>query len=286
MRFTSLLLSTAFLTLAACQGGENEKRINPSAGATSYITLRATTSIETPAPIMAATFVPNSVASWLGHIILLDNTGKLHRVTTNSAETEMVALGKYSDVIGLSREKQSGAFLALTPQGNIKAFVQTDDEGNFGPMAVSQGGENFERFCTASKPNDAVIWAQTTSKESQKLSFEIFEDTSITLTQLDISAGETDPCGVSNALMLTEAFAVKANESDPLLTLISDEETLSVTITNGLSIEGIKNPGFVTVTSANMGSVFSEGVVLVAEDNENRVVLLSRDYVSKELKER
>lgn len=274
-------LTAALLAATACQNSQdssNADTVKPSAD----ISLRATSDIQTPSPVKAATFVPNSVASWLGHIILLDSKGTLHRATTDSNETEIVALGKYADVIGLAREKQSGVFLALTAQGQVKAFVQSDNEGNFSPLAVSQGDERFERFCASSTPAGDVIWAKLTSKTSQKLSIDIFEDTSLTIGLSEAGADEFDLCEANNALTLSEDYSIKPNSAEGLL-LTSDEDSKSVEITNGLSISGVKDAGFVTVTSANMGSVYSEGVILVADEDEGRLVLISRAYALKEL---
>jgi len=95
-----LLIQTvlAAFALTACNSGDDARKA-ASPGSQSDLTLRATSDIKTSAPIKVATFVPNSVATWLGHIILLDKQGKLHRATTDSAETDPVALGKYTDVM-------------------------------------------------------------------------------------------------------------------------------------------------------------------------------------------
>jgi len=247
------------------------------------ITLRATSDILTPSPIKAATFVPNSVASWLGHIILLDEKGALHRATTDSADTDVVALGKYTDVIGLSREKKSGVFLALTPQGQIKAFVQTDDEGNFSPLAVSQGEMGYARFCASTEPNGGTIWAETTSGVAQKITVGIFEDTSVTLKSMPPLSGDVDLCKAKRTLKLGADYSLKPDDASSNLTLSNGKKNLSVVITNGLSIGGVKTAGFVTVTNANMGSVFNEGVILVADENQGRLVLISLAYALKEL---
>ncbi len=268
--------------LTACQNDEKTPKDSPS-NIAADITLRATSDIQTPSPIKAASFVPNSVASWLGHIILLDDKGALHRATTDSSETDIVALGKYTDVIGLARDKEAGVFLALTSQGQIKAFVQTDDEGNFGPMAVSMGNTIIERFCATATPNQDFIWVRTTAKTSLKLSVDTFEDTSAALNEMEATVGELDPCTANNALTLTEAHTIKLDSVGKGLSLTSDDKTMSVDITNGLSIGGINNAGFVTVTNTNMGSVYNEGALLIAEKSEGRIVLISRGYALKEI---
>ena len=280
MRFTSCLLLTATAALTACQGGDDPS--NNSTAPADFI-FRATSDIQTPSPVTAASFVPNSVASWLGHIILLDAKGTLHRATTDSAETEIVALGRYVDVAGLAREKKAGVFLALTPQGQIKGFIQSDDEGNFSPLAVSQPSESFERFCVTAKPNETVLWAQSSSK-SHKLSVEVFDENSVSLSVLEKGADDIDPCKAKPGFSLGADHTLSA--ANNALTLTAGGKPLSVELTNGLSIGGRSELGYVTGTDANMGSVFNEGLILAADKNDGRLVLISRSYVLQELEAR
>jgi len=284
MHFIKPIALSLILALGACKGDVNSPTITSPENAAD-MTLRATSDIQTPSPILAASFVPNSVASWLGHIILVDEKGALHRATTDSATTDVVALGKYVDVIGLAREKKSGVFLALTPQGQIKAFVQTDDEGNFGPMAVSQDNNSIERFCASTEPSETRIWAET--KSGPKLfSIEIFEDTSLNLNEIESGIDETNLCKANSTLKLGASHTLKPDNNSSHLILFDGKKDISVKITNGLSIGGIKTAGFVTMTNANMGSVFNEGVILVADENEGRLVLISLAYALKELETR
>ncbi len=284
MRLVKPTILTLSLILAACQATDKPKESNePKAAAD--ITLRATSDIKTPSPVKAASFVPNSVASWLGHIILLDERGSLHRATTDSTQTEVVALGKYADVLGLAREKKSGVFLAITPQGQVKAFVQSDDEGNYAPLAVSQGNHDFKRFCASARPNTELVWAET-ADGPKAFSVEIFEDTSLTINAEQMAPNEPRLCETDSALKLGENYILMPNSESAHLTLSNGKKELSVEITNGLSIGGIETAGFVTVTNTNMGSVFNEGVIVVADENEGRLVLISLAYALKELEGR
>lgn len=285
MNFIKPIILSTIIGLSACQAGDKES-VAPNSDKTADLILRATSDIQTPSPIKAASFVPNSVATWLGHIILLDEKGTLHRATTDSADTDVVALGKYADIIGLAREKKSGVFLALTSQGQIKAFVQTDDEGNFGPMAVSMGNLKVERFCAEATPSQDSIWVKTASQTSQKLSIETFEDSSVTLNETTPDHDELNTCIAKNSLSLTEEHTIKLDSSGTGLILSSDRKTKTIEVTNGLSIGKVNDAGFVTVTNANMGSVYNEGVLLIAEKNEGRLVLISRAYAIKEITDR
>lgn len=285
MHFKQYITLSVILGLTACQSGDGPTKAD-AAQTSADISLRATSAIETPSPIKAASFVPNSVATWLGHIILLDEKGTLHRATTGSARTEVVALGKYVDVIGLARGKKSGVFLALTQQGQIKAFIQSDDEGNFLPMVVDQESFTFERFCGLSEPSGIRFWAKTKSGEDRVFATKIYQETSLFVYEVEPVSIEPSLCDQSQGLKLDDEYIFNQNTNSEYLSLDKDEVNLTVAISNGLSIGGIQSPGFVTVTSNNMGSVFNEGVLLVAEKDKGRLVLVSRSYALKELEAR
>jgi hypothetical protein len=282
MRIKTHIILAVIFGLSACQADIKVSEA-PKAEITADITLRATSDIQTPLPIKAASFVPNNVATWLGHIILLDEKGVLHRATTESAKTDVVAIGKYVDVVGFGRENKSGVFLALTPQGQVKAFVQIDDEGNFGPMAVSVSNLNIERFCPSSTPNSDFIWLETKDKQSHKMSVEVFEDTSVTLKKAEQGENADRSCKADNALRLSATYAMELDTSKAGLTVHSGDTKKTLDISDGLSIGKVKDVGFATVTTANMGSVYNEGVLLIAERDEGRLVLISRAYALKEI---
>ena len=259
---TRTILSAILISsvLIACQSGEDKTKTTAS----DALTVRATSDFMAPAPIIDGTVVPNSVASWLGHLILLDENGRLHRATTDSRETEIVALGKYRDVAGLARVKQAGVFLALDQGGTVKGFVENDDEGNFGPLAVSYGDLDIERFCHDETPKAESVTALTSGGELITLKAEIFEDTSVTLSQ-EVAQGTDCP-----VLIESDGNALTYDGT-------------SVTISEGLSIAALETPAFVMATQANMGSVYSGGLILVGDGESGRVVLISRDYFMTEL---
>jgi len=252
------------LALLACQNSDEKAQSSPDIPTHYDITLRATSDIMAPAPIIGGTVVPNSVASWLGHLILLDEDGRLHRATTDSSQTETVALGKYKDVAGLARVKNAGIFFALDQRGNIKGFIEADDEGNFAPLAMSYGDLEIERFCHVESPEAESIKAITSGGEWIILEADIFENTSVTLSQEATS--DTNCPTLFEAEKSTLAYQGR-----------------SIGITNGLSIAALKTPGFTMSTQANMGSVYSGGLIIVADGRSGRVVLISRDYFMVEL---
>ena len=252
------------LMLIACQSGDDRPDAERQNSTPADITVRATADFIAPAPIIGGTVVPNSTATWLGHLILLDKNGRLHRATTDSRETETVALGKYRDVAGLARIKKTGVFFALDQGGHIKGFIETDDDGNFGPLAISYGDLDIERFCHVETPEADSVKAVTSGGELFVLKADIFEVTSVTLTQ-------KKALGTDCPAFITAQGSLLAYDGK------------SIGITNGLSIAALSTPGFVMSTQANMGSVFNQGLILAADRESGRVVLISRDYFMKEV---
>jgi len=276
MKFLPYVLLASLLCLSACQNSETtSKASGPEAKAD--ITLRATTDLQAPSPIMTATFVPNNVATWLGHIILLDKAGTLHRATTNSSKTDIVTLGKYQDIIGLVRENAAGVFLGLDKNGHIKAFIEADDEGNFKPMAISYGDLKVERFCQSSSPTPDKIYAKTSKNITLVLNTEFFEETSVAIKHTPFQGDS--PCGTAAA----DGLDLNISDNNAFIIQHKADKNRTISIDTGLSIAALDTPGFVQETTLNMGSVFNQGLILVGDKDSGRLVLISREYAVKEL---
>ena len=266
------ILLGAILALTACQnkGSDNNDLAQTSAD----IVVRATSELNAPAPIVKATFVPNSVATWLGHIIMIDTDGNLHRATTDS-QVNLIDKGDYSSVIGLARIKQPGVFLAITKAGSLKAYIESDDDGNFKALPVSiNDGTRLTEFCQSTLPHEDVIWAINNNDMVTSYKIDVTDNASVAIASLDDTA-KTKACA---PLTYDGEESLTIADDAPHLTAQVNAETKSVSITNGLSIAGISNPAYVGATSVNMGSVFRDGVILTTEKDSGRIVLIARDY--------
>ena len=271
MTLRLLTTSIAALILTACGNPQTKNKAAPTAPAD--INVRATSDLQAPDTIIGATFVPNSVASWFGHIIMIDEKGRLHRSTTDS-EVRLVDSGKYKSVLGLARIKQAGVFLAITQKGVLKAFIEADDEGNFKGLPISIGdGQRLTAFCDSEVPNTDTILALDKSGKVQSFNINITDNASVNLD----AQGPTGASDCTAPMFNSEDSLDMMDDSDHMAINMEDK-TMTVSITNGLSISGIKSPSVTTVTTANMGSVFNNGLVLVAEKGTGRIVLISRDY--------
>lgn len=274
------ILLGAILALSACQseGGKKKSQANiPAAD----IVVRATSELNAPTSIIATTFVPNSVASWLGHIIMIDKNGNLHRSTSDS-QVSLIDKGDYSSVIGLARIKQPGVFLAVTESGSLKAFIESDDEGNFKALPISiKDGTRLSEFCQNSTPSGDKIWAVNDKNITAGFKVSVTDNASIAIEPIeaDIKSASCAP------LIYDSDNTLSLDKASPHLSALIDGETKTVSITNGLSIAGITNPAHIGATTANMGSVFRDGVILASDEDSGRIVLIARDYFVDTLSE-
>ena len=265
------ILLGAILALSACQNNSPE---NKSVKIPADIVVRATSELNAPAPIIQATFVPNSVASWLGHIIMIDKNGNLHRATTDS-QVSLIDKGNYSSVIGLARIKQPGVFLAITKTGSLKAYIEADDDGNFKALPVSiNDGTRLIHFCQNALPQKDQIWAISNDNVVRRYKIDVTDNASVSIAAMDDKV-KTKACA---PITYESEDSLSIADDAPHLTAQVNAETKSVSITNGLSIAGITNPAYVGATTVNMGSVFRDGVILTTEKDSGRIVLIARDY--------
>ena len=235
--------------------------------------LRATSDIFAPAPIKQLSFVPNNVASWLGHIIMVDANGDLHRATTNS-QVIAVKQGNYVDVIGLDRPNKAGAFLALTQDKTVHAFIEADNEGNFKSIPVTQAKIPIKSFCQSNNAPENQLWARTQKGEIAAYDIMFLEESSAVLIHKPDVAGKSacEPLTLKSGEL---ALAVKPNS--PFVHF----DDKKAEIIKGLSIEGMTTPGYAALTHENMGSVFADGILITADSETGRLIFIARSYIMK-----
>lgn len=273
MKLRSITFAAIAAILTACGNPQTKGAVSPSLPATD-ITVNSTSEISAPAPIILATFVPNSVASWLGHIIMIDEDGNLHRSTTDS-QTHLVEKGNFTSAIGLGRIKKPGVFLAVNKKGTLKAFIEADNEGNFKPLPVSiDDNTRLTVFCQNSTPSPNSMWAVSSGGDVTEYNVLITDNASVAIEPKE-TRGQKEAC---TPLTYDEDQSIGVDIKSRYLTIETKGQTKTVSITNGLSIAGISNPAYASATTANMGSVFRDGVVLINEKNSGRIVLIARDY--------
>ena len=154
MKFLRILKSTlpiCSLVMVGC----SSKDTAPTVSYDSFnpLTVRATSDIDLPSPAAHVTFVPNTVAPWLGHILIVDDQQKLFRTDGQGNSPERLADLTAQDAYGLYRAEASGVFLTIEADGNLGAYIQSSNENEFSPMIVSQNTPiRGIQFCEGGDP--------------------------------------------------------------------------------------------------------------------------------------
>ena len=318
MKKIYLLLSVPFLliTLPACS--DKSEQSTPQSNAASIvkdivtIDMVATSSIDTEVPVAQLTFVPNSVAPWLGRIILLDETGHLYSTDINGHTPKPVGTGTYIDIFGLARDKAAGVFLAITKDNKIQAFIESDDDGNFSPMIYSGEDIDAKGFCLALSPSDKHAKVLTNKSKYQYLDLTINGNAlSQTKSKTSKAPKNTVDCAMESTLGNTNWFSqtvkkgqkkthrgaarLQVNEivqyfAQPYaaqglyLSSPQDNNPFNIIIKNGLSIRGLNHVKYITSTKSNYGAGgYNTGVLALVDADANRIVFISLSYAERQL---
>jgi len=316
-RFYKLIAFTATVMCSGC--GDTQKSEMITVPPDSDYQISVTSDLETSDRVKAVTFVPNSAASWLGAVVLLTEDGALYRTNGQSSKPVKISDGPYKDVFGFARQAQPGVFLALENNGSLDAFIEIDDAGNFDPIPLSFGGSPIAQFCTDSIPKDTNLWA-ITETSTKKLAVTIQENKAVELIENDIitlpkgtqpvacATNTSDevwvltdkglfkhaeqnwqqspyPASAQNLVVLPGNDVLLSSQSPYAHILLTDERnTQAISLSDGLSIRGIDAVSYVTVTNANLGSTFSDGVLIAVDGENQRLVMVARDYFLSEIK--
>ncbi len=301
MKNFALLLTASILTfgLPACSDKTSETAAMTETKDLPTIDMVATHAIEVDMPVAQLTFVPNSVAPWLGRIILLDDNGKLYSTDIEGRDPKPVGNGKYIDIFGLAREAAPGVFLAINTDNKIEAFIETSDEGDFSPMGFSGETIKARAFCTQKQPAENQISLLTSYGEYMTLDLNItdshlsqeilsarsnsrkpsvckFGFPAIVLGSKDYAIQKSDLSG----LFISYSPPMKPNQKLPVL------ESYRANINDGLSVRGLEHVKFIATTQANYGGgAYADGVLALVDKDENRIVFISLSYVKRKLPE-
>jgi len=248
------------------------------------IDLKATDAVDTPEPMVKATFVPNSVASWLGHVILLSETGSIWRTSSNGARPVLIDEGPFTDIHGLFRKEAAGVFVGSKDNGEIIAFLQIDDAGTFKRISLSQDGLDFKQFCN--NPASEQIQIITQGNQSTTLSSDIegVNDQNEGPKSSVIDVRQSDTKCLENKYQILSPETAVYFVKNRLIFEKNQSPHTQLSIIDGLSIQGVETPSFLSGTSHSMGSTFNGGMYVVGDADNNRLVFLSGGYLETELK--
>jgi hypothetical protein len=295
MKKNTLLFTAAIMIsgLGACSDKSADTPIALETKEVPTIDMVATHDIALDISVSQLTFVPNSVAPWLGRIIVLDDNGRLYSTDIEGRDPKPIShsgsSSKYIDIFGLAREAAPGVFLAITEDNKIEAFIEADDIGNFSPMIYSGEKIASQAFCLKKRSINNEITVLTKTGEFKTLNLVISENTMRQEVSNTRPSQETSPhCQLHYAPIAQNAgnynvakgeqSGIKIHKYDPA------EQEFLVNITNGLSVRGAKHIKFIATTQSNYGGgAYADGVLALVDADEQRIVFISLSYAEGQL---
>lgn len=177
------------------------------------IEIVATHAIETETPITHLTFVPNDIAAWLGRVILIDKDNAVFSTDIEGRNPDKTGTQKYSDVTGVNRSQSAGVFLAINKSNNnLEAFVESNDEGQFSPLAYSGSIGDPQIFCSSDRAglDEAMLLSTGGNLLSLSLSVNDGDDAQISTLEQSIRSeipapSDTSICAASDTYIYAYA---------------------------------------------------------------------------------
>lgn len=256
----------AGLAVASCENSDTPKAI-----VSDTQNLVATHAFDSPAPISAVAFSPKDVASWLGAIAMVTTRGDLYVTDIEGGRPRSTGSGNFTDVIGLSRSQQPGLFLTLTSDGDVKAFIEADDESNFKPIPVSSGDIEMVRFCDGPQGVTQYLYGQSGEGIIRRYTVSVDDNMAVKLSDMR-PIGGVSLKGVSDCAHSADGtLFVVSSGSKPMLHVMRDgklsDYKLDLTSNQNLNLAYIDGaepsetegaPSYIAVNSAggNVAALF------------------------------
>ncbi len=272
------------------------------------IELIATSQILPPEKIVRASIAPKpGFMASLGHILLLSGTGTVYSSNTGFGTITKVAKGEFTDILGLNFGDGPSIFLTLDKSGLIKAFAENNEEG-FDPINISAEDLNADAFCqseTTPENQLQLLSSGTLRKLNIDLKSKLLEFTTISETKVDevIRCFENDkghvfgsnnnghfqplgnedqtfPGNITQISTIGEALNILQDVDGNLYAQTADRNA-PIHIKAGFSIPGVDRADWTLSTNSPMGNTFMGGLTLIANSKDNRIAMISNDYIRK-----
>ncbi len=247
------------------------------------VDIRITSEIKTSEVIIDASFLPNIQYNWLGRVLLLSQTGELWSVTSNGEAPIRISDGPFSDILGVYRTQADasdqwtpGLILALNTDGQVSAFLETDDQGAVKTLITSYS-DNLSDLISANYP---VLSAKTKSGQDRQYVINLETDQALSLEMnenADMSQNARPECAKSS-------LEATSYDNEIIIEDFSNGNSKSViALTPGLTIDGTDAPLFAKSTPCPMGSVFDGGLLVTGDRDNKRITLTSLEFVATQL---
>lgn len=303
------------LLLAAC-GNSSDTAETPAPNATIPVDTKPiassdtvnvaivpTSQLDTPERIIAASIAPEpGISAWSSHILLLGQSGQLFAGNTGFGKVQKLADGPYKDVLGLSMGFEPPVFLTRTEYGTVTAFQDSGEDG-FKAIEINNPEELYGTFC-GSYPVTPDVFALVIDDTIETVLYSV-DETGLSLKSGGAAPDQSLDCKTQFSLETFSAATAdkpfdpssvfdddyqdnsrsqyQLSLSDGVLSYNKGDKRVSLKVEHGLSLMGMENPAWIYATSSPLGNTFNKGALLLGSSTENRVVMVSMEYLLKQV---
>lgn len=306
MSVRNLSLSAVFVSLLwGCSDAQPEPAMTPDTLRTNAdATLTVTADINMGIMAKDITVIPNDVAPWLSHIVVISEDGELYQTALDSGEAKPLG-ARAVDAIGLMRMEAPGVVLTLSEMGGLDAYIESNDAGELASLPVNGPdlGTNMriEQFCSASTaPSDTIYAVAGGSVMRMAILVEGTDQIRLSKTDSQVWDGGDDtscvmigdtPSAVTSANPVSllgdgnDALFIRPLAPNDYIAVSrnADDIGAAVSIGAGLSTEGLSAASASYVSNDSLGGVFRDGAIILADANAPRLVLISKPFAQKTL---
>jgi len=303
MRLTFLLFALTATTLAACNKDKPTTNENTPASISSdqAITVNMTYDRGIDVRVKDIAIVPNNVAPWLGSLFIIDDNNTLWRGPIDGGDFDKVARN-ISGMAPLARKNAAGILMAHTPGGEIKAFLEINDDSDYRPMPLSKAPDKIDAFCGLDRPNlnhvyarsgqDIIALKMISRQNNRFLEAAKASQLSATsplcnlTTHKETITPHIAPEAAIDAAILDDdsiLFITKESQSAPRLFVQRAGKITAIDITGGITTQGPKRIDAIYVIPNSLGAVLRNGALIMSDNETQRLIYVSLDYLMRQL---
>ena len=254
-------------------------------------------------PVKAIAIVPNNVAPWVSSLFLIDDDNKLHRGAIDAGAFDNVA----KDIAGiapLARNNDAGIALAHTHTGEVKAFLEINDDSDYRAMPLSETPHDIDAFCAVDHPSAARVYAKsgpniltlelTSPQENSYIGAAPInglkargKTCSVITDAEDLISLDAPKTALGTAVLdsNTLLFITKDSQSAPRLFIKRGEDVTAINITGGITMAAPKQIDALYVMPNSMGGVLRNGALVLADNETQRLIYISLDFFKQRVDE-
>ena len=172
-------------------------------------------------------------------------------------------------------------FIALKKDGQLEAFIANDDKGGFKKTSIDGGFANVKALCRS----DVIIGdkLRVLDQDGSLTSYLVdIKDDKLGLNKQQEAKPKADKNKTSCFLNIEGADShYRIQENKLINTGGENQASYSISLVDGLGIKGMSKVKSLAITNANLGTVYSNGAIIVVGEDGKHIGFIALDYANK-----